>query len=116
MLFRSDLGSGYTGAFNCSLALNALYAGSPAIANMGVVIPDSLDGRGGWEEWVVVDSAIKALTKEESDTSQLEREAARIWAQISLAAANRDSGQSKRVVDVSYNTGMWPYTSVRFRR
>lgn len=77
---------------------------------------DTIDGRGGWEEWVIVDVAIKALTKEESDTSQLEREAARIWNQIALAAANRDSGQSKRVVDVTYNTGMWPYTSVRFRR
>lgn len=77
---------------------------------------DTIDGRSGWEEWVVVDAAIKLLTKEESDTSQLERENARIWQQIALAAQNRDSGQSKRVTDVSYNTGMWPYTSVRYRR
>jgi hypothetical protein len=77
---------------------------------------ETLDGRSGWEEWVVVDAAIKLLTKEESDTSQLEREAGRIWQQIALVAQNRDSGQSKRITDVSYNTGMWPYTSVRYRR
>lgn len=77
---------------------------------------DTLDGRSGWEEWVVVDAAMKLLAKEESDTTQLEREATRIWAQIALVAQNRDSGQSKRVTDVSYNTGMWPYTSVRYRR
>lgn len=77
---------------------------------------DTIDGRSGWEEWVVVDAAIKLLTKEESDTTQLERENARIWQQIVLAAQNRDSGQSKRITDTSYNTGMWPYTSVRYRR
>lgn len=72
---------------------------------------DSIDGRSGWEEWVVIDAATKLLAKEESDTSQLERQAARIWARVMVVAQNRDAGQSKRVTDVSYNSGMWPWSA-----
>lgn len=70
---------------------------------------DSIDGRSGWEEWVVIDAAMKLLAKEESDTSQLEREAQRVWARIMAVAENRDAGQSKRITDVSMNSGTWPY-------
>ena len=70
---------------------------------------DTIDGRSGWEEWVVVDAAMKLLAKEESDTSQLEREAQRVWARIMAVAENRDAGQSKRITDVSMNSGTWPY-------
>lgn len=68
---------------------------------------DTIDGRSGWEEWVVVDAAIKLLVKEESDTSALERQAARIWARVMTVAQNRDAGQSKRVTDVNLNSGGW---------
>lgn len=70
---------------------------------------DSLDGRSGWEEWVVVDAAMKILAKEESDTTALEREATRIWARITTVAENRDAGQAKRITDVAFNSGSWPY-------
>ena len=52
---------------------------------------------------------MKLLAKEESDTSQLEREAQRVWARIMAVAENRDAGQSKRITDVSMNSGTWPY-------
>lgn len=93
---------------------NAIYSGPPNSPNLpavGTITVDSLDGRNGWEEWVVVDAAIKLLAKEESDTSQLEREAARLWARIMAALQNRDSGQGKRVTDVTYNSGMWPFSA-----
>lgn len=77
---------------------------------------DTLDGRSGWEEWVVIDAAIKLLTKEESDTSALERQAARIWARVMTVAQNRDAGQSKRITDVNLNSGTWPYTYGLARR
>ena len=110
-------GAGYgPDSFTWGLAAAAVHALSPAVAVGGVVSSSSLDGRSGWDEWVVVDAATKLLTKEESDTTQLERENARIWQHITLAAQNRDSGQSKRIVDTSYNTGMWPYTGAGFRR
>ena len=77
---------------------------------------DTLDGRSGWEEWVIIDAAIKLLTKEESDTSSLERQAARVWARILNAAQNRDAGQAKRITDVNLNTGSWPYSHGYARR
>ena len=52
-----------------------------------------------WEEFIVLDVAIKALTKEESDTSKLEVEKERIIKRLNTAAKNRDSAQPKRVSD-----------------
>lgn len=54
----------------------------------------------GWIEYVIVDAAIKALQKEESDVSILlaQKEALRI--RIEGAAANRDTGQPDRVSDI----------------
>jgi hypothetical protein len=103
--------SGYTNPFTYEFNNNAIYSGSPKVQLVGTMTPCSIDGRAGWEEWVVVDAAVKLLTKEESDTSQLEREAARIWSRIMKNMANRDAGQSKRITDVSFNMGAWPYAS-----
>lgn len=65
-----------------------------------------LDGINGWNEWVIVDAAIKALVKEESDTSALERDKASITARIESAAENRDAANPQRVADVQSNS--WP--------
>lgn len=43
---------------------------------------DTLDGVLGWEEYVVVDCAIKILQKEESDATSLQRERERLAARI----------------------------------
>lgn len=54
----------------------------------------------GWIEYVIVDAAIKALQKEESDVTILlaQKEALRV--RIEGAAANRDTGQPDRVSDI----------------
>jgi hypothetical protein len=110
--------SGYTNEFEYEFNPGALYSSpnSPKVENVGLMSICQVDGRAGWEEWTVVDAAMKLLAKEESDTSQLEREAARIWARIMKSMANRDAGQSKRITDVSFNSGMWPYSSSYPRR
>lgn len=108
--------TGAGNAFPFAFDVDALYSGSPAVPLVGTMNICQVDGRAGWEEWTVVDAAMKLLAKEESDTSQLEREASRIWARIMKNMANRDAGQSKRITDVSFNSGMWPYSSSYSRR
>jgi hypothetical protein len=63
---------------------------------------DTLDGVSGWEEYVVVDTVIKALAKEESDTAVFERQKAGLLQRIESAAANRDAGQAPTVSDVRH--------------
>jgi hypothetical protein len=78
---------------------------------------DLLDGVSGWDEYVVVDAAIKAMQKEESDVSVLIAQKAALLARIQAAASNRDAGQSETVSDVrrldgayfsdDYSNGGW---------
>lgn len=56
-------------------------------------------GFAGYEEYVVVDAAIKALGKEESDTALLERRKERLLKRIEEAAENRDIGEPETVSD-----------------
>lgn len=62
---------------------------------------DTVNGIQAWEEYIVVDVAIKMLTKEESDTSSLEREKANLLRRIQAMAANRDVDQPERISDTS---------------
>lgn len=64
---------------------------------------DLLDGVSGWSEYVVVDAAIKALKKEESDTSELMAEKQALIKRINDTAEGRDVGQP----DVISNTRSW---------
>ena len=61
---------------------------------------DTFDGVNGWEEYIVVDVAIKALTKEESPTQELEAAKMALLKRIESSAPNRDAGMSGRVTDV----------------
>lgn len=54
---------------------------------------DMLEGISGWSEYVVVDAAIKALTKEESDTTPLMNHKMMLKDRIEASAANRDIGE-----------------------
>lgn len=54
----------------------------------------------GWEEYVVVDAAIKCLDKEESDTRAHRADLQRILNSINEAAQNRDAGAPPRVIDL----------------
>jgi len=62
---------------------------------------DTFDGIDGWEEYVVIDVAIKMLTKEESDTSQLLGEKMAMKLRIEQMAEARDEGQPARVQDMN---------------
>lgn len=60
---------------------------------------DILDGVSGWTEYIIVDAAIKALQKEESDTSVLMAQKQGLIDRIQASAMNRDAGQSDTVSD-----------------
>lgn len=53
---------------------------------------DVLDGINGWTEYVIVDAAIKALQKEESDVSVLMAQKQALLDRIQSSAMNRDAG------------------------
>lgn len=61
----------------------------------------SVDGVNGWEDYIVISAAIKALIKEESDVSVLMAERQRLAQRIEWMAQNRDAGATERVGDVT---------------
>ena len=61
----------------------------------------TFDGVSGWEEYIVIDAAIKCLQKEESDVSVLMSQKSAIAKRIEAAAENRDAGEPSKVTDVS---------------
>lgn len=61
---------------------------------------DTYDGRDGWEEWITLDAAIKVMTKEETDDSQLVRERALVEARILKQIARHDLVEPGRIRDV----------------
>lgn len=60
---------------------------------------DIVDGVSGWEEYIVIDAAIKALTKEESPTGGLERQLERMRQRLKEMAENRQIGDAGHVYD-----------------
>lgn len=64
----------------------------------------------GWIEYVIVEAAIKALTKEESDTSSLQAQKDFLMKRIEAAAQNRDAGEPDTIGDTR-STGSWGYNS-----
>lgn len=67
---------------------------------------DTFDGINGWEEYVIVDAAIKMLQKEESDVSVFLAQKQALLQRINTMAENRDAGHSFRVNDVQQD---WNY-------
>lgn len=65
-----------------------------------VVDSDAFDGINGFEEYVIIDAAIKMLQKEDSDVSVLMAQKNAILKRINLMAENRDIGHSFVVNDV----------------
>lgn len=74
---------------------------------------DTFDGVNGWEQWVVYDVAWKILVKEGSteEADRMARERDRIQAEIEAAAADRETANPMRVVDVrsrlDYDPDFW---------
>lgn len=71
---------------------------------------DTLDGVSGWQEYVLVDAAIKMLQKQDLDVTILAAQKMALIKRINDTAANRDQGQAECVSDVSdYNNGVDGY-------
>ena len=62
---------------------------------------DTFDGYNGWEDYVVVKSAIKCLDKEESDSSMLQFELDTIGREISSSSGYLDTGRPAFVRKIS---------------
>lgn len=60
---------------------------------------DTLEGYNGWDEYVVLSAARKALVKEEQDVSDIDRELLVLDQRIECMAPNRDQAQPMRVYD-----------------
>lgn len=69
---------------------------------------DILDTVSGWSEYIVVDAAIKALQKEESDVSVLMAQKQALIKRIEESAMNRDEGEPDTISPTRSNTnGNW---------
>ncbi len=68
---------------------------------------DILTGISGWSEYVIVDAAIKALQKEESDVSVLMMQKQMLMKRIEESSMNRDAGQPDTISDVRSRTDGW---------
>lgn len=79
-------------------------SGGTAIADLSADT-DYVDGVNGWEEWIVLDVAIKVMAKEESDPSLLVMEKQQIEADIVADAAQRDQA-SVAAVRNTYDGGV----------
>ena len=75
---------------------------------------DTFDGINGYEEYIVIDAAIKAMTKEESDTSQLKMDKEAMRKRIIDSAPPRDASKSDRITDI-HQVDPFYYVSVPAR-
>lgn len=75
----------------------------------GGVVQVDCDGVNGWEEYIVVDAAMKCLQKEESDVSVLMAEKSALKQRIEAMASNRDAGKPERITDVNAQNFPWGY-------
>lgn len=72
---------------------------------------DTYAGGDGWEEWVVLDAAIKCATKDESDPSTLIHERDQVWQRIKAQFTSMDLDRPDKVRDVEFaqNIGTFRY-------
>lgn len=60
---------------------------------------DTVEGVSGWTEYIIIDAAIKAMQKEESDVSVLFAQKQAMIARIEAAAENRDAANPATIAD-----------------
>lgn len=68
---------------------------------------DIVDGISGWTEYLIVDAAIKALQKEESDVTALMMQKQALIKRIEESAMNRDAGQPDTISDTRSRGETW---------
>ncbi len=70
---------------------------------------DVLQGFNGWEEYVVIDAAIKIKVKKDLNSKDLRNDKIAMLNRINKAKEDRDSGTSTRISDVDGDpTRFWP--------
>jgi len=71
---------------------------------------DTLQGFNGWEEYVIIDAAIKMRIKEETDTTQLQQQKIDMIERLKSMTDNRDAAFPTKVIDTTdYSFGRrWP--------
>lgn len=88
-----------------------LYVPAPA-SLVDAADATTVDGVAGWEEYIVVDAAIRALLREDTDTSQLQARKAQLKQRIAEAAEQRETAAPARVFDINADDdAMNPYDS-----
>jgi len=116
-----NIQSTYLGIFNLRYRLvgnTLMFIPNPS-SNQSVriwYIPKLLDllqdtdiafGVSGWTEYIIVDAAIKALQKEESDVSVLMMQKQALIKRIEEASMNRDAGQPDTISDIKTQAERW---------
>ncbi len=71
---------------------------------------DVSSGVNGWLEYVIIDSAIKALQKEESDVTVLMAQKQALIDRVNTAAMNRDAGAPDTISNARRNGGFDDYS------
>ena len=74
-----------------------------------VNLTDALDDLNEYDEYIIVDVAIKMLQKEESDVSVLLNQKAALKLRIEQAAQNRDAGKCDSISDIYAEDYRWWY-------
>lgn len=72
---------------------------APVITPLNADADLTVDIVNGWEEYIIVDAAMKAISKEEGDVSVLMARKQALLARINGEAANRDAGSPAHIVD-----------------
>lgn len=91
------------------------YVPAPPVFELADVATDTIDGRAGWETLLVTTVAIFMLTKEESDTSALERRKQQEMARIQSMAQNRDITNPGTVTDITVYDNAYVKDALRYR-
>lgn len=73
---------------------------------------DTLDGINGWEEYVIIDAAMKARIKEESPIRDLQYQKDQMMARIKTLGAERDYANPETITDVEDRglEDIWPWS------
>lgn len=83
-------------------SVQVLYVQAPQLLEAD---DDEFDGIAGWEDWAVLDVAIKMLAKEESDPSVYVAQQARLEQRIQGLAPKRDIGRTRQLPRYSESRG-----------
>lgn len=90
------------------LPCTVLYAPEATVLTTGA---DTVNYPNGWERFIVIDTAIQVLAKEESSVTTLTAERALIIKEIELAKESRDLANPKRVVETDlidqFEVNLW---------